>query len=287
MTYTDPDSPQYEYEWQNPNQNTFDFGRVFGRAFTGVFANIKPLAIAIAIVLSITILLSILTTQQIQGLMGDGSSADVVAASQTPAYWGWTSVASVPAIFFTLWVQLVVVQTSYSAFAKSPQPPAPLKTALRFLLPMFVVAVIYTIVCIFGFYLLFIGFVFAWPGWALAGPILVHEKKGIFESLGEAWTLSKGSKRWIFLLLFLLLIISFIIYSIALGLGIAFTGINAFSGDTAATFNMSIGQQVVMNTVYGITGYFVYALFASAVTAAYVEIKTMKGGAASVGEIFS
>ena len=40
MTNNDPGAPEYEYDWQNPNKKSFDFGMVLGRAFSGVFANI-------------------------------------------------------------------------------------------------------------------------------------------------------------------------------------------------------------------------------------------------------
>ena len=291
MANSDPgalaEQSNHQYDWQNPNHKSFDFGRVFGRSFTGIFANFKPLLIACLITLALTLILSIFTSDQLRATMGDGSPEDVLAATTTPSYWGWSLLGSIPAIFFALWLQLIVVNSAYAEFTQTPQQNAPLKYAIRFVLPMFVIAVIYTIVCTLGWVFLFIGFIFVWPGWALAGPILVHEKKGIFGSIGEAWTLSKGSKRWIFLLLLILSIISMVFYSVAMGIGLVSTGINAFGGDTAATLNMSIGQQVIYGAVFGLANYFCYALFASGITAAYVEIKTVKGGLASVGDVFA
>jgi len=223
MTNTDPVTPSVQYEWQNPNHKTFNFGRVLGEAFTGVFANMKPLAIAVVISLSITIILNIISTQQLSSMIGDGGVDALAESVASPAYWAWSFAASIPALFLFLWIQLIVVQTSYSKFTNSPPPSTPLKTALRFVLPMFVISVIYIIVCTFGFYLLLIGFIFIWPGWALAGPILVFEKKGIFGSLGEAWNLSRGSKRWIFLLLTLLVIIGGLIYAVMLMISVTIT----------------------------------------------------------------
>jgi len=190
MAYSEPGTSPYKYDWQNPNRQTFDFGRVFGRAFSGVFSQFKSLATAVLIVLFITLLLSILSNQQVLKIIGDGTVANAING---PAYWGWSMMGSIPAMFFVLWVQLVVVLTSYAEFTKSNEVSTPLITALRFVLPMFVIALIYSIVSIAGFYLFLIGFIFVWPGWALAGPILVHEKKGIFGSIGEAWSQSRGS----------------------------------------------------------------------------------------------
>lgn len=284
MTNIDPGAQEYEFDWQNPNNNTFDFGRVLGRSFSGIFANIKPLLIATIIVLVLTFIISVFSTDKLVEVVGDGT---IEEASLDPAYWGWSMLSSIPGFLFVLWVQLIVVQTAYAEFTQSSQPDESMKTAFKFLLPMAVIAIIYFIVCTLGFYALFIGFVFAWPGWALAGPILVHEGKGIFGSIGEAWRLSKGSKRWIFLLLFLLSVIGGIIYSVALGLGVFATGVNVFGGDPMAALNMSLGQQAIYNFIIGAAGYFVYALFASGLTAAYVETKQVNGGLATVGEVFT
>lgn len=284
MTNIDPGAPEYEYDWQNPNNKSFDFGRVLARSFTGIFANLKPVLISIAIVLIFTTLMSLFTTGQILDVIGDG---DMESAAMDPNYWMWSFASGLPAMFFILWVQLIVVKTSYADFTNLPQPTSPLTSSLRFILPMLVISIIYFIVCIVGFYALLIGFIFVWPGWALAGPILVHEKKGIFGSIGRAWTLSKGSKRWIFLLLIVLSIIGAVFYSIASGLAVIGTGINIFGGDPLAVLNMSLGKQIVFNVIAGIGGYAVYALFASGLTAAYVEVKTIKDGAPNVGDVFS
>ncbi len=284
MTYTDPATPEYQYDWQNPNSNNFDFGRVLARSFTGLFANLKPILISIAIVLVLTTLVSMFTTGQLLNVIGDG---DIESAALDPDYWMWSFASGLPAMFFVLWVQLIVVQTSYADFTNAPQPASPLTSSLRFILPMLVISIIYSIVCILGFYALLIGFIFVWPGWALAGPILVHEKKGIFGSLGRAWSLAKGSKRWIFLLLIVWSIIGTVFYSVASGIAIIGTGVNIFGGDPLAVLNMSFGKQIVFNVIAGIGGYAVYALFASGLTAAYVEVKTLKDGAPNVGDIFS
>lgn len=284
MTNRDPATSDYQYEWQNPNLQNFDFGRVLGRSFSGVFADIKPLVLGLAIVLTLTTAMAIFSTNQLVSIIGEGGIEDAIG---NPSYWMWSLASSLPALFFTLWIQLIVVQTSYAHFTKTSLNKSPLTSSLRYLLPMMVIAIIYSIVCTLGFYALLIGFVFVWPGWALAGPILVHEKKGIFGSIGQAWTLSKGSKRWIFLLLIILALIGGVIYSIASGIAIVGTGVNIYAGDPMATLSMSTSKQIIFNLIAGIGGYAMYVIFASGLTAAYVEVKTMKDGAPNVGEVFS
>ena len=285
MTNTDPGAPQYEYDWQNPNKKSFDFGRVLGRAFSGVLANIKPLLIAIGITLIFSVSMSLFSTSQLKNIIGDG---DIESAILSPGYWLWSLGPGVPALLFTIWIQLIVIETSYAEFTNGAQPVSPLTSTLRFLLPMLVIAIIYFIICNLGFYALLIGFLFVWPGWALAGPILVLEKKGIFGSLGQAWSLSKGSKRWILLLLFLLSLLTLIIYTVMTAITMAVIGGNVlFGGDPTATLYMPIEKQIFLNLSMGLIGYFIYAVFASGLTAAYVEVKTIKDGAPSLGEIFS
>ena len=106
MTNIDPGAPEYEYDWQNPNKKTFDFGRVFSRAFSGVFANTKPLLIAIAIAIAFTIAMSFISTSQLKNIIGNG---DIETAILTPGYWGWSIGVSIPAFFLTLWIQLIIV----------------------------------------------------------------------------------------------------------------------------------------------------------------------------------
>ena len=60
-----------------------------------------------------------------------------------------------------------------------------------------------------------------------------------------------------------------------------------FGGAPTVALNLPIGKQVFLNLSMGLIGYFIYAVFASGLTAAYVEVKTIKDGAPGLGEIFS
>ena len=288
MANTDPSAPAeqsgHQYDWQNPNRKSFDFGRVFGRSFTSLFASPRLVLIAIAIGLALTVLSAILMTSQLQGVLENSSPEEFMLDG---GYWAWTGAISMFGLLLTVWVQLVVIQTAYANITETDAPSNAFGRALRLTIPMFVTAIIYVIVCYIGMIPLFIGFIFIWPGWALAGPMMVHENKGVFSSLGASWNFSKGNKRYIFLLLLVMAIIGIVVYSVALGIGMMFTGVNVMAGDPTAMFNMSIGQQLIYNGTAGLGGYFLYALFASALTSAYVEIKELKSGVASVGDVFA
>ncbi|GGX71005.1 hypothetical protein GCM10011309_21450 [Litorimonas cladophorae] len=284
MTYTDPGAPEYEFDWQNPNRKTFDFGRVMSNAFTSLLAFPKPLLIALIVGLGFTVASAILMTTQLSEIVTSSSPEEFILEG---AYWGWTAAVSLFGLLLTVWFQLVVIQTSYASITGTDVPANTHSLALRLTIPMFVTALIYTIVCYIGTIPLLIGFIFVWPGWALAGPMMVHENKGIFSSLGAAWTFAKGNKRYIILLLLVITLIGVTVYSVALGIGMVLTGVNVMGGDPTAAFNMSLGQQLIYNGIAGLGGYVMYALFAASLTAAYVEIKTINGGTASVGDVFT
>lgn len=274
--------PHYEYEWQNPNRKTFDFGKVLGRSFSGVFAEPKPLLIGIAVVSIFTILMSLLTSGMTQDLVSNPDNLEV------SSFLGLSIGGNIITLLMIVWFQLIVIQTSYSTFTNDPNyKTGVIAKAFRLTLPMFVIALIYAVVCVLGFYALLIGFIFVWPGWALAGPVYVIERAGIFGSLGRAWNLSKGNKRWIFLLLFLLGILSFIIFSASTGIMMTVGGFNMFDPSSMTDFNPLSPTMIIATILSSIASYFLYAIFASGLTAAYVEIKEIREGGASVGDIFA
>ncbi len=275
----------YEFDWQNPDRKTFDFGRVLSRTFTSLFSSPRTLLIALAVSLCFTIASAILMSTQLQTVLETAASAEDFVLQA--GYWGWTISIGVFGLLLAVWFQLVVIQTSYAAMTNTEVAKNVHGRALRLTVPMFITALIYVIVCYIGMLPLLIGTIFVWPGWALAGPMMMYEDKGIFGSLGASWTFAKGNKRYIFLLLLLTSILGSVIYSVTLGLGMVLTGISVMSGDPTAALNLPIVQQLMYNGIAGVGGYVMYALFASALTAAYVEIKTIKGGTPTVAEIFS
>ena len=273
-----------QYDWQNSNLKTFDFGRVFGQSVTGTFHNPKALLIGLVVVAVITIGMSLITVGITNSVMQSEITEDTLGG-----IFGVTIGTNVVSLMLAVWFQLIIVNASYSHITgNQDSSETALARATRQFLPMFVIAIIYSLVCIMGFYALLIGFVFVWPGWALAGPVYVFEKAGVFGSLGRAWTLARGNKRWVFLLLLVISVISFIIFGAILGILYVITDTSLFDVDTldSNTFMSSPGL-FIFSILSSIVTYILYGWFAAAMTAAYVEIKTLKEGAPTVAEVFA
>lgn len=279
MTNIEFDMADPEDDWQNSTLEPFDFGRVLGRSFSGLLFNLPLLFIVLLISLTATVWINIFANEELLKTLGDGSEVDIALASYEADYWVWTIASFLPAILLALWFQLIVVQTSYAGFTELPFQSSPLITGLRALFPMLVIATIYSFIGI-------VGFVFAWPGWALAGPILVHEKKGIFESMGAAWKLSDGYKLWVFLLLIVMTLIGAGVYFATEFMLSTFTNMDIFGDGQATAVSLSTSQKVQRGFFVGLPQFFVYGFFAAGMTAAYVEIKSLKGRLALVDDVF-
>ncbi len=282
MVNQSPGQPQYQYEWQNPTHRSFDFGKVFGRAFSGVFADIKPLLIGLLVVGLFTVGLSVMTTGATQDMVANPNNMDM------GTFYLVTFGGNLISLLMIVWFQLIVIHTAYAKFTGDELVGQNvIGKALRFTLPMFVIAFIYSLVCILGFYALLIGFVFVWPGWALAGPVYVFERKGVFGSLGRAWTLARNYKRWILLFLFVLSLIASVIYSLIAGLAVVAGGYNMFDPASVGDINAASPRMLIVTSLSAVAGYFIYAVYASGLTAAYLEIKDIKEGGTTLGDVFA
>jgi hypothetical protein len=275
----------YEFDWQNPHHKSFDVGRVLDRTFTGFLAFKRPVILAMAITLLPTMLLSFWMSGQMLALGESISNSEDLVLS--PEYWTISAIGSIVPLLLSLWFQLVIVQTSYANFLEKPEPEGLYLRALRHLFPMVIIAIIYIVVAILGFYALLIGFLFVWPGWALAGPVRMFDGRGIFGSLGGAWTLAKGNKRWILAILIVVSLLVGVLYSAMLAIAMTMIGTNLMSGDPMAVFGLSAGKMFFYNLSVGAIGLLIYGLFASAITACYVEIKDIKSQLPTVADVFT
>jgi hypothetical protein len=264
-----------KYDWQTPKPQ-FDVGRVLANSFKGLFANSSVLIVALIIVISISLISTIVTTLTV----GNSISPDIInSGSFGSAFWAITLLTNIIIYLSFIWFQLVILQTTYNyIFGISDSVSVLLLKALKLCIPMAFLAFLYGLVCVLGFYALFIGFVFVWPGWALIGPVLVYEKEtSYFGSFGRAWSLARRYKRWLFLILLIVSIISIVIFTLTTSMMLPLLGYTVF--DPSTTVNaMTLSWQMILYTIISsIGGFFCYGLFASSMAASYAELKTIKG----------
>lgn len=277
MTNTDPGAPVYEYEWQNPDRKTFDFGRTFSRAIDILkIRGVKMLGLS-TLLLGVPFLLANLWPMLLEGGLQDIIDSEDPSALFNATSLGFIGVAVVVGLIFfiaSLWLQPALIKMAYSALTKEDEPIWPsLKQVSRFVLPVLGFYILYILAVMLGLLLLIIPAIFIGLGWMLGAHIIVLEGQGVTDSLSRSWTLSKGSKRWLFLLGLVFGIIGMII-SVAISIPIYFMAdpnLALLEGASSVywIFNgllSALGQ--VVGTVIGVAW----------TTSAYVELRKVREG---------
>ena len=277
MTNTDPAAPVYEYEWQNPDRKTFDFGRTFSRAIDILKIRGVKMLVLSTLLLGVPFLLANLWPMLLEGGLQDVIDSDDPSALFNSASLGLIGVAIVVGLIFfiaSLWLQPALIKMAYSALTKEDELIWPsLKQVSRFVLPVLGFYILYILAVMLGLLLLIIPAIFIGLGWMLGAHIIVLEGQGVTDSLSRSWTLSKGSKRWLFLLGLVFGIIGMII-SVAISIPIYFMAdpnLALLEGASSVywIFNgllSALGQ--VVGTVIGVAW----------TTSAYVELRKVREG---------
>ena len=143
-----------------------------------------------------------------------------------------------------------------------------LSTGLSVILPLIGLAIVSGIGIVLGFMLLIVPGVILALMWAVAVPVLVVERKGVFEALGRSHALTKGAK-WKILGLALIILVAYWLCSIVLGfIGLAGYAANSVTGLTATNLIGGIVLGTLFNTAWG-----------TIQPALYVELRQWKEGA--------
>ena len=277
MTNTDPGAPEYEYDWQNPDQKTFDFGRTFNRAIEIIKLRGVRMLILTAIFLGLPFFF-----MNLLPMFMDGGLQDFLE-SEDPSTLFDASIASfivmgvLIGLFFliaSLWLQPALIKISYSALTNEDEPIWPtLKQVSRFVLPVLGFYILYGLGVFFGFILLIIPAFFIGLGWMLGAHIIVLEGQGVTDSLSRSWIMSKGFKRWLLLLAIVFGIISTII-SVLVSIPIYFMG-----DPNLALLEGASPLYWIMNGVLSAVAQAVASVIGMAwSTAAYVEIRKVREG---------
>jgi len=277
MTNIDPGAPNYEYDWQNPDKKTFDFGRVFSRAIDIIKLRGMKMLVISTLLLGLPILLISLWPMFIG--TGVQDFADVTDPSAIlDVFTGGVLAAIVIGLLFliiaSLWVQPALIKIAYSALTDEDSPNLSiLKHVSKFVLPILGFYILYFVACMIGFVLLIIPAIFIAFGWMLAAQIIVLEEQSVTDSISKAWTLSKGSKRWLLLLAIVFGIIGSVI-SVIISIPIYVMGDpNLAMLEGASSFYW------ILNGLLSAIGQMIATIIGVAwTTSAYVELRKIREG---------
>jgi len=221
-------------------------GRVFQRAFSTIGHNI---VVVLGIAVVIGAVPSVLINYVMRSITG-GNPATV--ATNPSAFWGAAAVGWVVAVVIGAIVQGALTRATVSdneghraTFGEC------IAAAVRVLLPLIAIGLIFGIAVGFGFVLLIIPGVILMVMWSVAGPAVVVERDGVMRAFSRSSELTKGSRWKIFGLFLVLLVIYIVIFAL-----LAVVGLRMVSAGATEPFGLAnmIGNAisaVVLNLLWG------------------------------------
>jgi hypothetical protein len=144
-----------------------------------------------------------------------------------------------------------------------------LSKALHKLLPLIGLGILFSIGISIGFVLLVVPGVILYLMWIVSAPAMMSEDLGVIDSMKRSAELTSGSKRMIFVLMLVYVVLAFV-----LGLFIAFFG-------SISTIFLAVAT-IAVSTITG-------ALQGAGIASIYVDLRTAKEGTdtSSLAEVFS
>lgn len=246
---------------QAPAGENIDIGRVIGRGFGAIGRHG-------AVFLALALLLVGLPQFIMQYLLIGRIAAGDLSIVLSPIYWVGMLVAMITAAL----LQAALVRASIQDLQGKPVLIGPnLAVALSLLLPMIGLTILTSIVVAIGFLLVIVPGIIFYLMLSVAVPVLVEERRGVIGSMRRSMELTKGS-RWRIFLLMVVLVIGYFIIAAILGL-----------------LTLVAPGMILMAAIQGLTGAAAGLFFAAMVASLYVELRTVKEGAAveTLGAIFS
>lgn len=261
-----------QFDWQTPKPQ-FEVGRVLGRTFTAIKNNwlkFSLLSIAIAGIPMFFIGLLPYFINGTEGMMSGGELSDTAIMGTITG----SIVGFIAYILLSILLQSVLVHACFKDFAgEAVSIRASFSIALKFLFPVLGMMIILMFGVMIGFILLVIPGILLLLGWYIAIPVLLVEKRGVTDSLGRSWELSKGYKRWILLVVIILSVISLVLSTILSLFAMPFGDVN-----TAPLLGGSLMFWLVYAAASGIAQALAVMINASAVAAMYYEIRDLREG---------
>jgi len=267
--------------YQNPKP-AFDIGRVLNRTFGAIKNNLVSFLGASLIIMGIPMLIIGLFPLFIGA---DGEIAN--GGLSESAVMGFVGATVFSAIFIMVGSIILQGALIFGAVADFNGRKAPLSECLsiafKYFFPLLGLGILVALGTMAGFIALIIPGIFIALGWSIAAPILIIEGKGITDSIGRSWNLTKGYKRWILLLFIIIMIISAIITAII-------TALSLVAGDPV-TIALEGGSPTyyILNAIFSAIAQAISTMIsATGVAAVYYEIRQLKEGigAESLASIF-
>ena len=252
-----------------------EVGRVFERAFAAVRTN--P-----AVILGLALVVGAAPNLLLTYLFAGVASPEAMAAGTI------STRAFIAAALFSGLFSMVIAALVQGALTRATVAAAEghrvgfgdsLATGLRVLLPLIGLAIISSLGVMLGFVLLIVpGFILMLM-WSVAVPVLVAERKGVFESLGRSSELTKGAKGRIFGI--------FIVVFIAYGIVSAILGVVGLAGFNATNSASGLTVTSLLGSVIG--GTLLNAAWGTIQPALYVELRQWKEGTSveALEEVFA
>ena len=286
MTNIDPGAPEYEYEWQNPDKKSFDVGRVVSSTFRALRNNLVPFFLLTFIGMGIPMMLFSMWPI----LLGVGEGINIYDPTWTDDI-EWEGIIGAVIGVYIIYLLVIVlmygalIQMSVNALNdRAVNLGEAMKTGLRLFFPLLAIFFLYIIGVLIGFLLFIIPGIFVALGWALAMHVKVIEGGSITGALSRSWTLSKGYKRWILLMMIIFGVLGAVI-GLIFQLPVLFFG----NSQTAIFEGGSTTFWIVNAIATGLAQMVSASLSYVGLTATYLEIRRVKEGVESdkLADIFS
>lgn len=275
MVNNDPGGQKYQYDWQNPNNRSFDVGRVVSTTFGTLRDNPVPFFLLTFIGAGIPMMLFSLWPI----FLGVGGGINIY----DPTWFEdieWSGIIGPAIAIYFLYLVLILVM--YSAIIKmtvnainkrAVDLGEAVRTGLSLFFPILGITILASIGIMFGFLLLIIPGIFLALGWMLAFHVKIIEGTSVTESLSRSWELSKGYKRWI-----LLVMVIFAVFGMLISLAFQIPVLVLGNPQTAIVDGGTTTFWVANAIATGLTQMISVALSYVGLTATYLEIRRVKEG---------
>jgi hypothetical protein len=194
-----------------PASGMFSVGGVIKRSFGTYRANFVPFTV-LALILYLPTLL--LTSAQVNSVAGVSWHVSVGTGADTPAE---AVILLLSMVLTYVLVGALVFGTVQHLNGRKPGLAEIIRLGLTRIVPVVVIAVLFSIACGIGAMLLVLPGIFLLVVWSVAIPAAVVERPGVFGAFSRSWRLTKGY-RWPVLGILLILMAILIGFQLMIGI---------------------------------------------------------------------